>query len=297
MELNYLRYFYEVAKSGSFTEAARRLRISQSALSKSVALLENQEGVKLLERSKKGVSLTPIGVEVFLKSEGIFQTVADIENTCRGTKETCEGLLKFGASDHVTNYLLLDQVHQMRKTYPKVIPSIFSGVPNDIVSMILKNELEFGLFFSKINVPGINYEPLFPVKMAIVCHPSLIPEKQGSLSSARLGATLKKQGLIGSIKSQYQSHPSKNLIDLMGKDPSIVFESNSQETQKRFCLQGGGIAYLARFIVEKEIEGGRLVEIHGDKPLTLQLLLAKRKGMALSLSAITFINLIKKSQA
>ncbi|RZA04544.1 MAG: LysR family transcriptional regulator, partial [Proteobacteria bacterium] len=54
MELNHLRYFYEVAKAGSFTNAARSLRISQSALSKTVALLEAREGVKLLQRSKSG---------------------------------------------------------------------------------------------------------------------------------------------------------------------------------------------------------------------------------------------------
>src|SRR6185312_8942101 len=98
MELNHLRYFYEVAKSGSFTEAARRLHISQSALSKAVAQLEDAEGVKLLTRSKKGVVLTLIGSEIFTKSSAIFAAVTDIEDTCRGRKSVCEGPLRFGAS-------------------------------------------------------------------------------------------------------------------------------------------------------------------------------------------------------
>src|SRR5690606_10163468 len=108
LELNHLRYFYEVARAGSFTEAARKLHISQSALSKAVSLLEQSEGVRLFERSKRGVTLTAVGAEVFQKSAGIFEAVREIQNACRGTKEICEGHLHFGASDHVTNYLLIE---------------------------------------------------------------------------------------------------------------------------------------------------------------------------------------------
>jgi DNA-binding MarR family transcriptional regulator len=68
MDVSYLRVFFEVAKLGRFSEAAQRLRISQSALSRSVSLLEESEGVKLFERSKKGVTLTPVGEEVFRRA-------------------------------------------------------------------------------------------------------------------------------------------------------------------------------------------------------------------------------------
>lgn len=293
MELNHLRYFYEVAKAGSFTEAARKLRISQSALSKAVALLEDGEGVRLLERSKKGVSLTAVGNEVFQKSAGIFQAVSDIENTCRGTKPVCEGHLRFGASDHVTNYLLVKKLQQMRAAHPKVITSNFSGTPNEIVAGMLNNEIEFGLFVTPVNVPQISYEPLFPVEMAIVCHPQLLPK--GETGMAKLKSAVREVGLISSIRAEYQNHPSQSLMDLMGKDPRIAFESNSQETQKRLCLEKGGVAFLARFMVEKEIDTGKLVEIAPEKPLTLNLLLAKRKSFALSLNARTFLELMKKN--
>src|ERR1700722_8298297 len=106
MELNHLRAFYEVARIGRFSEAARRLHISQSALSRSVALLEDAEGVQLFERSKKGVKLTKIGTEVFLRCERMFKTFEEIEGLCRGTREVCGGPLRFATTDHVTNELL-----------------------------------------------------------------------------------------------------------------------------------------------------------------------------------------------
>jgi LysR family transcriptional regulator, cyn operon transcriptional activator len=297
MELNHLRYFFEVAKSGSFTEAARRLHVSQSALSKAVATLEESEGVKLFERTKRGVSLTSLGSAVYAKSEQLFQTFSDIENTCRGTKEVCEGPLRFGASDHVSNYLLVDKLQQLRKQHPNVKPSLFSGTPNTIVGGILSNELEFGLFFTKINVPGITYEDVASVDMAIVCAPSLLSEDEAESTPAKLKGILRKIGFIGSIGSDYQHHPSEDFLKLMGDKPNIAFEASSQETQKRLCLRGGGVAFLARFMVEKEIKSGSLIEIPVSRPLKLNLVLARRTSRALNLNARTFLELLGPIQA
>jgi DNA-binding transcriptional LysR family regulator len=77
--------------------------------------------------------------------------------------------------------------------------------------------------------------------------------------------------------------------------PRIGLETNNQEAQKRFCLNGGGVAYLSRFMVEKEIETGRLFEIPVESPHEFNLWLAKRKGLELSLSARTFLDTLKKS--
>ncbi|MEQ1672357.1 MAG: LysR family transcriptional regulator, partial [Hyphomicrobium sp.] len=101
MEVSYLKVFHEVARCGSFTEAAKHLNISQSSLSRAVLLLEESEGVQLFERSKRGVSLTSVGKEVFLRCESLFQNVRDIENLCRGSRESCEGRLAFAAADHI----------------------------------------------------------------------------------------------------------------------------------------------------------------------------------------------------
>lgn len=293
MELNHLRYFYEVAKSGSFSEAARRLRISQSALSKAVALLEDREGVRLFERSKKGVALTDIGSEVFARSESVFQQLTEIENTCRGTKQTCSGLMPFGASDHVTNYLLVEPLEKMRTEHSLVIPSVLSGTPHEILAALARNEIEFGLFFTRVPAPGVQYESVRTVPMAVVCHPRFKREIAAADKPAQLRTVLNKLGFIGSIGMYYQHHPSEELIKLVGEQPNVAFEASSQETQKRLALQGGGVAWLARFMVEDEIRDGSLIEVPLPRPLKLDLSIASRKGQALSLSARTFIEMLR----
>lgn len=102
-------------------------------------------------------------------------------------------------------------------------------------------------------------------------------------------------GYISSIGAHQQNRPSKVLIELFGEMPKIGLETNSQESQKRFCLAGCGVAYLARFMVQKEIESGKLFEIPVDNPHSFYLWLATRKGRQLSLSARTFLDSLKLS--
>jgi DNA-binding transcriptional LysR family regulator len=291
MELNHLRYFYEVAKSGSFTEAARRLHVSQSALSKAVGLLEESENVKLFERSKKGVTLTALGLDVFRKSEGLFQTVVDIENTCRGSSEVFEGPLRWGASDHITNYLLIKTVQKFCTQYPDVVPVISSGAPNDIIASLLSNEIEFGLFYTQVAIPQIIYEPITETEMVVVSHPRNAKALTKKMSPAELKAFIAKTGYVSSIRDHYQHAPSENLVKMLGASPRIIFQSNSQEAQKRFCIEVGGTAFLARYMVEEELKQGQLVELP-VKPIQLTVHLARRKGRSLSPTAQALIKMI-----
>jgi DNA-binding transcriptional LysR family regulator len=294
MELNHLRVFYEVAKIGRFTEAAKRLNISQSALSRSVALLEESEGVQLFERSKRGVALTPIGTEVFLRCEELFRTFHEIEGLCRGTRETCEGPLRFATTDHVTNDLLVGPLQSFRKRYPLVIPSLFTGTPDEIVHALLNTECEFGLLFSKVTIPQIDYQILRAAEpMVLVCHPDVWKKNKSSSDAKTLKKVIESVGYIASIGALLQTRPSRVLQELFGEMPRIGFETNSQEVQKRICIKGGGVAYLSRFMVASEIESGKLHEIQVDHPHVFNLWFATRKGRQLSFTARTFLQHLK----
>ncbi|MGZ3809636.1 MAG: LysR family transcriptional regulator, partial [Bacteriovorax sp.] len=171
MELNYLRVFYQVAKDGKFSESAKKLNISQSALSRSVSLLEESEGVVLFDRSKNGVTLTPKGVDVFRLCEQLFQTEKEIEDLCRGIQENCEGFLRFAASDHIINDYLPTPMHEFRRLHPKVVPSIRSGTSDEIINLLLTTDCEFALMFAKINTPRVEFRRLHPEGMSLVCRP------------------------------------------------------------------------------------------------------------------------------
>lgn len=293
MELNHLQVFFEVAKDGSFTDASRRLHISQSALSRSVALLEESENVVLFERSKKGLTLTPVGEEVFRKCQEMFQVFNKISEVCKGVRETIEGTLKFASTDHVINHLLVHPLQAFRAEYPLVVPSIFTGTPDEIIETLLKTDTEFGLLFTKVVYPQIEYKELHHEPMALVVHADVWRENKSTNQAATLNRCLDKVGYISSIGATTNTRPSRVLTELFGKVPRIGFEANGQETQKRVCLARGGVAYLGRFMVEQEIKSGVLHEIDVGTPHTFYLWLATKKGKVLSPAAKTFLERLK----
>ena len=293
MELNYLRVFYEVAKAGRFTEAAKRLNISQSALSRSVSLLEESEGVLLFERSKNGVSLTPTGAEVFRHCEQLFQTVNRIKEVCSGNLASCEGPIRFGTTDHALNYLLAQPIQNFRREFPRTIPSVFIGSPDEVIDSLINTENEFGLVFAKILTPQIEYEALREEPMALVVQAEVWRENKTAAIASTLNRVLDKVGYISSVGAHTQVRATRVLKELFGKMPPIGFETNGQESQKRICLEGGGVAYLSRFMVEEEIRAGKLHEITLENPHAFKLWLATRKGKAPSLPAKMFLDRLK----
>lgn len=263
------------------------------ALSRSVALLDESQGVKLFERSQRGVTLTQVGKEVFQYCEQLFNTVEEIKRVCSGTRETCEGPLRFATTDHVTNYLLLGSLQDFRNEYPGVVPSVFTGTPDEIISNLLTTDCEFGLLFSKVPIPQIDYEDLWSEPMSLVVKAELWEEFKASTVQVTLNRILKKVGYISSIGALAQQRPSRVLLELFGQMPRIGFEANRQEAQKRICLGGGGIAYLARFMVAKEIEDGLLHEVSVQNPHVFKLWLATKKGRFLGTPAKMFLERLK----
>ncbi|MGZ3807656.1 MAG: substrate-binding domain-containing protein, partial [Bacteriovorax sp.] len=100
---------------------------------------------------------------------------------------------------------------------------------------------------------------------------------------------INKYGYMSSIGALMGRRSSQVLVELFGELPSVGIEVNSQESQKRFCLAGEGVAYLANFMVKKEIESGELFEIPVDHIHEFHLWLARPKGKHLSLTSRTFL--------
>jgi DNA-binding transcriptional LysR family regulator len=85
------------------------------------------------------------------------------------------------------------------------------------------------------------------------------------------------------------------LAEIFDEMPRIGIEVSSQEAQKRFCVNRGGVAYLARFMVEEEIKAGVLHDIPMPDPHVFNLWLATRKKHKLSLPAEKFLDRLKSA--
>jgi DNA-binding transcriptional LysR family regulator len=119
-DLNALVIFAKVVEAKSFSEAARRLRMPVSTVSRRVAELENQLGVRLLDRSTRALRLTDLGSEVLEHAQRSAEASEAVENIVSNQRSNVTGALRLSAPPNVTDTLLSPLVAAFQASYPNV---------------------------------------------------------------------------------------------------------------------------------------------------------------------------------
>jgi len=290
MELNYLRYFYEVARQGSFTKASRELHVSQPSISRMVSLLEANVGARLLDRAKRGTSLTEAGRTLYVRCEAIFREVDNFKTDMAGWKQGVRGTLKVAASDNLCHYALPGILESYWTDYPEVRIQLYTGTSTAIQDELLSGRAEVGLFYSSPKSRDLEAESLGDVEFGLVCSP-----KNKRLGRGRFDKVLLEESwFIGSRSADYRDpYPALELLAKAGIRPNLVFEANSQEVQKRMAMRKIGFTVLPVFMVAEELASGRLIRIRTKRPLSVPLRLVHRKGRTLSRPAQEFIQRLR----
>jgi len=277
MNLLHLEQFYEVAKVGSVSVGARKLRLSQPALSKSIRLLEEQLGTRLFERSKKGMELTHSGKITFDFAGRIFSEARNLETEVRSQGEVLRGEFSIGASDNLAIYIFPRILQKLKKEHPFLKLQLFSGTSTDIKNEILGDRCEAGFFYTEPK----SYEP-FQTKLIgntefwIVAQPGLFSKKKTP--------TLQdlKELKIPRIESRHKDYgdgfPAHFHSKKLGLTDAPFLEANLHEVKKRLVLEGAGFALLTRHSVEAEVKSGQLIRIEPKLKLPAPIYFVMKKN-------------------
>jgi DNA-binding transcriptional LysR family regulator len=119
-DLNSLVLFAKVVEAGSFSEAARRLKMPISTVSRRIAELEDQLGARLLERSTRNLRLTELGAEVLEPAVRSAELSEAVESVVSNRLSDVSGTLKLSAPPSVSDTLLTPLVTAFQASYPKV---------------------------------------------------------------------------------------------------------------------------------------------------------------------------------
>ena len=151
--LEYYKTFYWVAKTGSVSQAAGKLFISQPAVSQSLKLLEQTLGCSLFFRNSKGVRLTPEGEKLFLYVREGIERIDEGEKTLMEMLTLDSGEIRIGASDMTLRFFLLDHLENFRNKHLKVKLTV-SNAPTPETLCALKNgKIDFGVVSSPFEIP------------------------------------------------------------------------------------------------------------------------------------------------
>ena len=249
-----LRAFAAFARRRSFSAAALELRISQPAVSKHIADVERETGVKLVERHSRGGKLTPAGE--FLANH-VLRAQALLAQAARGVgefRQPATGVLSIVASGVPGTYLLPEVVAKFQREHPGVRVGIELATSARAVESLRSHRAELGVVGGFAAAPEIEAEPLVEDEIVVVGPPQLaghrtsrrdlesatwISREEGSASRAAVEAAWADSGIT----------------------PSHRLDLPSWEAVKLAVARGHGVAGCSRFAVEGELQVGSLAVV------------------------------------
>lgn len=161
MELRHLKYFVEIARTLSFSEASRTLFITQGTLSQQIKQLEDEIGCQLFDRTRHSVTLTEAGEELLPLAIRTIEDSETCSNRMRDLKGALSGTLRIGTTPSFSA-LLTDTVRNFVREHPGVTLKIRSETAADLLEMLANKELDLALSFKPATISDdMESEPLF----------------------------------------------------------------------------------------------------------------------------------------
>jgi LysR family nitrogen assimilation transcriptional regulator len=168
ISLRQLRYLVEVADAGSFVAAAELTHVAQPALSRQIALLEAQVGARLLERSRKGVALTPAGVHLCGLARSMLVQLGSVQKELRSDKKRPAGVVNVALPPSVASMLVPRVVRELEARYPGVELRIADGLSLENGRSLEAALIDFGIVPTAAELAGVEYEPLVEESLFLV---------------------------------------------------------------------------------------------------------------------------------
>ena len=155
MDINYNHYkiFYYVAKYQNFTQAATILMNSQSNITRTIKVMENELGCTLFVRSNRGVKLTPEGEKLYSHIRIAVEQIQAGEEELTIDKSMTSGTISIGSSGVALRCFLLPILNEFQRRYPKVRLRISNDSTPQAISALKNGSVELALVTTPVEIP------------------------------------------------------------------------------------------------------------------------------------------------
>jgi DNA-binding transcriptional LysR family regulator len=179
MEMRQLRYFLAVAEHMHFTRAAERLHLSQPALSQQIRMLEEEIGVRLLERSKRRVQLTPAGMAFRARAKAALDAAAEAVSDARMAERGEAGFISIGFVTTAAVAVLPRLLDEFCTRFPRVAVELRELEPGAQMEALEQNRVTFGFSSVPSALPSLESKLLVQERL-LVALPSRHPAARGA---------------------------------------------------------------------------------------------------------------------
>jgi DNA-binding transcriptional LysR family regulator len=266
MNLNQLKIFYTLAREKSFSLAAKRLLLTQPAVTIQIHLLEDHFGVRLVERSGRNIELTEAGKVLYSYAEQILNMASEVENVLGDFRSLDKGLLKIDTSRTIAKYYIPKILPLFRERYPNIKINLRAGNSQEAVDWVLNFTSDIAIV-ARIDYPDkLAVIPVFEDELVLIASPNSGLFRMGETEFRELDG---KPLIIREEGSAIRSLLLKE-FEKEGIKPNIVMELGNSDAIKELVNQGIGLSILTWPMISDEIKRGRLRTVRlTDKKLTI----------------------------
>ena len=258
MNLKQLEAFVKVAETKNFSEAARRLYLTQPTVSAHVAALERELDVCLLRRNTKTVELTDAGRELYGYAEEMLRIERKIKEHF-GLREKEKRTLRIAASTIPSQYLLPRIMVRYQEKYPGEQLQVMETDSAGVVEQIISRRADLGFAGTQLEEKRCAYLPFYRDELVVIAPGN---EKFRFRLGQEVTEWIMKEPLILREVGSGTRREAERLLGQMGVDMdglNIAASMENQETIKRSVRSGMGVAILSRLAAEDEISSGKLL--------------------------------------
>lgn len=295
MEIKQLKAFLAIAETRTFTAGAKRVNVTQAAISMQIRQLEAELGLQLFTRTPRRVILTEAGEHLLERARNILRehdaAVAEIAEL--GGVE--RGRLRIGsASAEFASIQLPRILKDLKAKYPNADITLSAGTSQTLVERILHGDIDIAFVSLPVENNAITTERLFSDEIVAIAQPMHRLAKKRTIGAEALAA---EKLILGE-----RGGNTRRLIDdfftAAGVRPNVIMELSRQEAVNQMVEAGMGVGTAGAKTIADEIREGRLIAwtIEGAE-INWELGLARLRDGYFSPIAKNFVSLCKESFA
>ena len=292
MNFNQLRIFYSVAKNNSVTLAAKELLLTQPAVSIQIHLLEDDYGVKLFNRSGKGISTTEEGNLLFSYAEKILNLSYETDEALRQIKSLERGKVKIGSGRTIGAYYLPQLFESFTLKYPNIGIQMDIGSSHDVIEGILSFRNDIGFIGTDYFNKYLRIIPFTKDRLVLIIPPDheLTHKKVISFND------LSGQKMIMREKGSGTRELIENELMKRKVSTETIMALGSNEAIKYAVEAGLGISIISNNVIKREKDQGRVRILHfsNNQDIIMNIYIIYHKDKYLSDLLKTFLRVASK---
>ena len=253
--LNRMMIFYHVVDLGSFTEAAKVLKMAKSAVSRHVTLLEKQVGARLLNRTTRQLNLTEVGRIYFQSCKKIVEETQYMQNEISVLQNQPVGSLKIATTNSLGIQYITPLIVEFMRLYPKL--NIELMLQDQVIDMVEEN-IDVCVRVGWLQNSDLVATKVADSRLVLAASPSYL-KQYGPIVTPK---DLEKHACVifsllpNPTKWTFTQKKQQETVSV-----SAIIKTNNAGAVKALLLQGVGASVLSHFIVAEDLREGRLVEL------------------------------------